>query len=271
MRSAESSPDLIVWPETAVPGKIPYNTHLVKRLASMARRSDAHLLVGSSGYEKFNAERGRSDRSANSAFLFSPEGEITGRYDKIRLVPFNEYLPLRSKLTWPAWIADQSMIDARPGEQLTVFEAGSLRFGVQICWENLFPDLFRKVAAQDVDFMVSMTNDNFTNAPAARYQMLNMNVFRAIENGVTIIRSSTSGVSAIILPNGEISVRLTDDDGKDLDVEGYVTAPLPTSTGRTFYNRHGDWFVALLAVLLMFLIIAAAMVEYRSRGAWEDS
>ena len=156
----------------------------------VARKSSSFLLVGAGSYDKFNQKMREAQRVSNSAFLFSPQGKITGRYDKIRLVPFDEYLPLRGYMRWPSWITNSKMTDYLPGKKLTVFKMGQTRFGVLICWENLFPDLFREMTAKGVDFMVSMTNETFINipSPSAHYQMLAMNVFRAIENRVSILQ-----------------------------------------------------------------------------------
>jgi apolipoprotein N-acyltransferase len=174
------------------------------------------------------------------------------------LLPFDEYLPWRDYVKWPSWIVSADMIDKRPGKELTIFSMRNLRFGVQICWESLFPDLFRNIAAQRVDFMVNITNEEFTDTPSAHYQMLAMTVFRAIENGVAIVRTTPTGVSAIIDPNGKISARLQDANLNDTNIEGHLVGQVPISSERTFYNRYGDWFVYILtAVFIGFLVLAA--------------
>jgi apolipoprotein N-acyltransferase len=132
---------------------------------------------------------------------------------------------------------------------------GSVRFGVQICWENLFPDQFRELAGKGVDFMVSMTNEQFTDSRPAHYQMLSMNVFRAIENGISIVRTAPSGVSALIGPSGRIIGRLTGKGGSDISEEGFIVGEIPLSRQRTFYTRHGDWFVALMTAISVVAFI----------------
>ena len=113
------------------------------------------------------------------------------------------------------------------------------------------------MAGQNTDFMVSMTNEAFIDTPAAHYQMLAMNVFRAIENHISIIRTATTGVSAIIDPSGRIVARVEDAHANDVNVEGYLVADFPLSSERTVYSRHGDWFIYLLVVLLPgFLAVA---------------
>jgi apolipoprotein N-acyltransferase len=271
--AADSKPELIAWPSSSVVGRIPYDRILLKALSGLARKAEAFLLVGSTGQAKFNRQEEKAKRLGNSAFLFAPDGKIVGRYDKIRLLPFDEYLPLRDWLKWPSWIVSSDMTDTQAGEKLTVFRMKNMRFGVQICWENLFPDLFRKMVAQGVDFMVSMTNEGFTDSPSARYQMLAMNVFRAIENHVTIVRTAPTGVSSIIEPSGRISARIQDESSKDVDVEGYLLGQVVLSSKRTFYNRYGDWFIYGLFVVfggfIVFSLVAKGSFTktqlYRSR------
>jgi apolipoprotein N-acyltransferase len=256
LRAADSRPDFIAWPSSSVPGGIPYDRMLVRMLAGLATKTRAFLLVGSSGYDKFNPQQRKSKRMANSAFLLAPHGNIVGRYDKIWLLPFDEYLPLRGYVRWPSWIVS-NMIDTQPGRELTIFRMNKLRFGVLICWESLFPDLFRKMAAPGVEFMVSMTNEGFTDIPAAHYQMLAMNVFRAAENGVSVIRTASTGVSAIIEPSGRITARVQDHEKNDVNVEGYLLGHIQLRSDRTFYNRYGDWFVYSLSAMLVGFILLA--------------
>jgi apolipoprotein N-acyltransferase len=261
LAAGSSQPSLIVWPSSSVPGRIPLERDLVALLGDLARKTGAYLLVGSAGFDKMNGDSLDVNRIANSAFLLSPPGKIVGRYDKIRLLPFDEYLPLRKYVAWPSWIVSD-MVDAVPGKELTVFAMDKGRFCVLICWENYFPDQFRKMAAQGVDFMVSMSNDAFVrHSPAAHYHMLALNVFRAIENHVSVIRASTSGVSCVIQPDGLISARVRDDQSRDVNVEGYLAGSIVLGTERSVYNRYGDWFVCALALVMIVVSVQAAFVE----------
>jgi apolipoprotein N-acyltransferase len=159
-------------------------------------------------------------------------------------------------MKWPSWITNSKMTDSLPGKKLTVFKMNQARFGVLICWENLFPDLFREMTAQGVDFMVSMTNETFVDIPSAHYQMLAINVFRAIENRVAILRITPSGVSAIIWPSGRITAMVQDHNSNNLNVKGYVVGQIPLSLKTTLYTRYGDWFVyCLFAIIAGFAIV----------------
>ncbi len=249
--NANAAPELIVWPSSSVPGRIPADKVLVNMLSGLSTRVDSFLLIGSSGFEKFGRNRGGSNRTANSAFLFGPIEGVMGRYDKIRLLPFDEYIPMRGKFRWPSWIVNSDMVDNVPGQEMTVFSLHDHRFGVLICWENYFPDNFRKMVAQGVDFMVSMTNEGFTDIPGAHYQMLAMNVFRAVENNVSIIRTASTGVSCIISPSGNISSRIQDENNHDVNIAGHATGLVPLSSRRSFYAEHGDLFIAVIFCLLI--------------------
>jgi apolipoprotein N-acyltransferase len=182
------------------------------------------------------------------------------RYDKIRLLPFDEYLPLRKYVKWPSWIASD-MIDSLPGKEKTIFDMGRAKFAVLICWENMFPELFREMASKGVQFMVSMTNEGFTRNPVGHHQMLAVNVFRAIENHVAIARTASTGVSCIIEPGGRIVDRVKDGAGRDVDVEGYLVGNIPLISDRSFYNRYGDWFIVVISVVIFGIIIWRAIIR----------
>jgi apolipoprotein N-acyltransferase len=251
-------PDLILWPSSSVPGKMPYEQMRVRMLSELAQEMGSFLLVGSSGFDKFNPEQRQTWRLSNSAFLFSPQGKMLDKYDKIRLLPFDEYLPLRGFIKWPSWVASD-MIDSLPGKHKTIFNMGDVRFAVLICWENMFPEQFREMAAKGVQFMVSMTNEGFTKVPVGHYQMLAVNVLRAVENHVAIARISSTGVSCIIEPNGRIVDRVRDHNSNDVNVEGYLVDEIPLSSKRTFYSRYGDWFIYTLSGIFIVFISKGRM------------
>lgn len=255
------APDLIAWPAASVPGRLPYDRALAMAVAQLSREGGIPILVGSTGQDKASpASSGR--QTANSAFLFSGEnGRTLGRYDKMRLLPFNEYVPLAGRVPWPDFIVSD-LADAEPGSQRTVFEVSNARFGVLICWENLFSDSFREMVLEDVDFMVSMTNEAFVPSEIAHRQMLAMNVYRAIENRVAIVRPATTGISAMISPDGRIRT-LADVDGHEVGAYGTLIGEIAVSAERSPYTRFGD--APMLA--LAGLVLAAALVPRRRRTA----
>jgi apolipoprotein N-acyltransferase len=265
-------PTLVAWPSGVIFGKLAVSSRSRFLLAKLARDTESWLLVGASRFEK--AEKRRDGKpaplvAANAALLFAPSGKMVGSYDKIRLLPFDEYLPLRGWLKWPSWIVSPDRVDAVPGTRRTVFRAGDQRFGVSICWENYFPDDFRETVAQGVDFMVSMTNESFTDSPTGHRQMLAMNVFRAIENRVPILRTTPTGFSALIEPDGRMLSVLRDAEGRSLEVAGTLVTELPLSASPTFYARHGNVFVR--ACFAGFVPLSLALLVWPRRARAHDT
>jgi len=249
LRAVEEGAQFVVWPASSVPGRIPFDSGLVRYLEMLAREAERPLLVGSSGEDKSQPGL-RQQPTANSAFLIDASGEFVERYDKIRLLPFNEYLPLRGVIEWPLW-AGGGIVDARAGERRTVFTAAGARIALLICWENFFPADFRESVMQEVDFVVSMTNEAFTGDRLALHQMLTMNRFRAIESGVPVVRVSTTGISAAIDRHGRLREALLQDGGR---IDGHRVTSVPLGSAPTLYARLGDWFPVSCALGLGVLL-----------------
>lgn len=262
LEAAQSSPTLIVWPASSLPA--PITSRIVSRaLPQLAHATEAYLLVGGAGHEK-DRPRGDDDLPySNSEFLVSPTGRIESQYNKIRLLPFNEYLPLKDVIPWPRWITTLRA-GFIPGEEYTLFRISGTAFGAPICWENLFPDLFRRFVREGAEFMVSVTNEGFFGDNGAPYQTLAMNVFRAVENRVAVVRAATTGVSAFIAPDGGIAAKVQDTGGQDLFIAGYLVHEVPLSSRKTFYTRYGDVFAVSATVLALF-ISALALFQRRVR------
>jgi apolipoprotein N-acyltransferase len=247
---------LIVWPETAVQGSLQQNKNELDNFAALSRDTTGYLLVGSAERPKFASTGRRESNTFNSAFLISPMGGIAGRYNKIRLLPFGEYLPYK-KLPWPSRIASAwNAGEFEPGTEYTLFNLESVKFAVTICWENIFPDLFRQFVKKGANFTVNITNEAWFGETAAPYQFLAMSVFRAVENRISIVRAANTGVSAFIDPIGRILGTVKKAD-KDIFVEGYLVQDVPLSQARTFYTNYGDLFAfACITVLLAMFVLA---------------
>jgi len=158
---------------------------------------------------------------------------------------------------WPSWLTRVQKGFVR-GDAYTVFRVGEARFGSPICWENAFPDVFRRFVAGGANFMVSVTNEAVFGASSGPYQTLAMNVFRAVENGVTVARAATTGVSAFIDARGRILERVVDAAGNDLYVRGLLVRDVALAEGTTFYTRHGDAFAIAVSVAALLAIGVAA-------------
>lgn len=239
-------PGLIVWPETASPTALRRDVVLQRTLAGMSVEMGVPLLVGS-----IDVLDGTPRRFTNTAFLVTSAG-ITGRYDKIHLVPFGEYVPLSRLIGfvrgWAEFIAD-----LEPGSRAVVFPGPPAPFGVVICYEGIFPDLFRSFVNNGARMMVNMTNDGWFGRTSGPGQHLGMYPFRAVEHRIAVVRAANTGVSAFIAPTGQIVKHL------GLFQRGTITESVSLREGRTLYTRLGDW-VAYLA-----LVLAAASVGVAAR------
>jgi len=255
-RASKDRPQLIIWPETATPRAITENYGLFKQIQEISKKTDATLLLGSSERQKYHIKN-RSDRKyMNSAFLIQPSGSKgkNQRYDKIRLLPFAEYLPYKEKIPWSyAKIPD---IDGYvPGENFTVFKHDNFAFSTTICWENIYPQLVRSFVKEGAQFIVNISNEAWFGKTAAPYQFLSMSVFRAVENRIFVVRSGNTGVSCIIDPYGRIVNRVTDNGGQDLFVRGFLTGSITLYGLKSFYTKFGDIFVYISLVISAFFLI----------------
>ncbi len=261
MEAAQGRPHLIVWPSSSLPAAMSASRMVRFTVSRLAQRAGCPLLVGGAGYEKLKPREERFLPYSNSEFLIAPSGRIMGQYNKIRLLPFNETVPLSGIITWPRWIttARESFI---AGDKYTLFEVDGARFGTPICWENMFSDLFRRFVRDGANFMVSVSNEAFMGSTGGAHQSLAINCFRAVENRVAVVRATTTGVSAFIGSNGAIVERVADSSGSDLFVSGYLVRDVPLSDAKTFYTLHGDVF-AFGAMAAGALAILAALVSRR--------
>jgi len=264
------APDLVVWPSTSLPAPPSFSRVVKRTIRRITSESGTHLLVGGAGGAKFGPRQDGYLPYSNSEFLISPSGRVVGQYNKIRLVPFNEYLPLQEYVTWPQWFTNLGE-SFTAGSEMTLFEVSGARFGTLICFENMFPDLFRRFVKQGADFMVSVTNEAFCGDSPCPYQTLSSNVFRAVENQVAIARAATTGVSAFIAPTGEIVARIRDQKtGNDLFVPGFLVQPLPLSTSNTFYTVYGDVFAYVSAFFAVLLLLGPFIKTHLGRIGFES-
>ncbi|MFH1148593.1 MAG: apolipoprotein N-acyltransferase [Pseudomonadota bacterium] len=246
-KAAESShAEVIIWPETAVPFCFGEDAPLSREVKDLSRELNCYLLFGAPCYEK----RGVDETLLfNSAFLLSPAGSALGRYDKIHLVPFGEYVPVRSLLPFAGKLV-ASVGDFAPGGDQKPFPAGKVRIGALICFESIFPELARKQVLQGANFLVTMTNDAWFGRSSAPYQHMSMSVFRAVENRVSLARAANTGISTFVEPSGKITRSTA------IFEEGFLRETLPVMSEKTIYTRWGDVFP------LVCIVFAALMIMY---------
>ena len=228
-----AKPQLIVWPETALPF-YPYEHPLFLRLHSeLTRPYQTYLLTGAPHREKTSAAAPL--RYANSAFLLSPDGRIGGRYDKQHLVPFGEYIPLRRLLGFASPLVE-TLGDFAPGRTNTPLSCQNSRIGVLICFESIFPEISRQQAEAGANLLVTLTNDAWFGRSSAPMQHLAMGVFRAVETRKTLVRAANTGISAFIDPMGNIQ------GASSLFTEYARSQPVALVNGLTCYVRWGYLF-----------------------------
>lgn len=248
LEAAKDSPALIVWPETAVPFFLRYEPALLGRVLDIAAETGSYLLVGSPDAEPPAAADGGT-RYRNSAFLISPQRELLSRYDKIHMVPFGEYVPLKSILFFVHKLA-YGIGDFEGGRTYTIFDTPGGRFGATICYEAIFPDQVRRYVKEGAEFLVNITNDAWFGRSAAPTQHLAMAVLRAAENRRYLIRSANTGISAIVDPSGRIL------QASDIFVPTVITDQIRVERTQTFYTRHGDLFAWVCVIFIVAVFMA---------------
>jgi apolipoprotein N-acyltransferase len=243
--AAADGAQLIVWPETAVPGPLEFDPALRARVEALARELRAPLLVGGVGLAL--DQHGQPSAFYDSAFLFGPDGQLLDRYDKTHLVPFGEYIPFQDLLgrILTAVARGIAQVGVEAGEQpravvIPLPGDREVRFGAPVCFELLFPDLVRRFAADGGRALLAITNDAWYGRTGAPYQFLAITELRAAETRLAIARAANTGISAFI--DGDGSVRggatpIFEATWRSADV------PLhPAPAEATFYVRHGDVF-----------------------------
>ncbi len=246
LKALDDSPDIIVWPESALPFVYGYEPSLTERFLKFQKRLGNYLLFGSVVVK--DMKNGRPLLS-NSAILLSPEGKVISIYDKIHLVPYGEYVPLRRFFPF----IDKLVVgigDFVAGKEYVVMKTPFAEIGNLICYEIIFPGLVRKFVNRGANVLVTITNDAWFGRTSAPYQHFSMAVFRAVENRVPVIRAANTGISGFIDTRGEIKKK------SDIFTETILTEELFAATSeKSFYTRYGDLF-AFLCIISTILLIA---------------
>ncbi len=242
LKVTDGKPDLIIWPETATPFFFQDAKEYQPLVLDIPRKTGAFLLFGTPSYQ---IERGKVNHY-NSALLVSPSGELRGKYDKIHLVPYGEYVPLGEYLSLGS--LGEGIGNFKSGKEIFNFTLPQGKFGVLICFEIIFPNLCRKFVKNGAHFLVTITNDAWFGRTSAPYQHLTIATFRAIENRVFIARSANTGISALIDPAGRIVKR-----GEIFTQEAMV-GTIGLSKRKTFYTLYGDVFAWICAAFSLVLL-----------------
>jgi apolipoprotein N-acyltransferase len=249
--AARARPAVVLWPETATTIYLRGDPVLLDRLRRLSEEVGTPILVGS--LDRRDGPRGQF---LNSAFLLTGQG-ITAKYDKIHLVPFGEYVPLAGLLGWvKSWA--EFISEFGTGDTETVFPLPGAPFGTVICYEVIFPELFREFVAGGATFMANITNDAWFGETSGPWQHLGTLPLRAVEHRVAIARAANTGVSAFVEPTGRIGPILP------LLERGVLHRRIPLRDRTTLYTRLGDWLVYACAGLGA---AASAVVLFRRSPA----
>ena len=249
----DPGPRLVIWPES--PMNFSYSTDraLQERLADFTKQNRTSLLFNSQ-------EPAPRDGSYNSALLINEEGRLISQYDKIRLMPFGEYVPL------PQWLPGASLISGivgefTPGDSYTLMPVGDRRAGVFICIEAAYPWIARRLSSDGAGVLINISNDGYLGPNAVMRQHLANAIFRAAENGRPVLRVTNTGLTALISNRGEV-LDLT--GGFKTDVRLWHE---PERSGSdTFYTQHGDLFVQICTAITVLVFIAILFSGRRSFG-----
>ncbi|MBQ1001147.1 apolipoprotein N-acyltransferase [Streptomyces sp. RK62] len=237
--------DLVVWGESSVGFDLADRPDLSRRLAALSRETGAEVLV--------NVDARRSDRPGiyKSSVLVGPDGPTGDRYDKMRLVPFGEYIPLRSMLGWATSVGKAAAEDRRQGTEQVVMDVGNgLRVGPMVCFESAFADMSRHLADDGAEVLIAQSATSTFQQSWAPEQHASLAALRAAETGRPMVHATLTGVSAVYGPDGQ---RVGSWLGTSAGASAVFEVPL--ADGVTPYVRFGDWplHAAVLIVALWCL------------------
>lgn len=240
-----TTPQLIVWPETATPFYFLYEPELSQMVLNGIKDTNTYFLIGSPSFSRDNG----SVHYYNSAYLISPAGDPIGKYDKAHLVPFGEYVPLRKWLPFLGKMV-QGVGDFMTGPKGKVLKWNHSGLGVLICYEIIFPDLSRAMAKNNASLLLNITNDAWYGISSAPYQHFSMAVFRAVENKRSLIRSANTGISGYIHPTGRVIAKT------DIFQDAILTKDVPILKHRTIYTQFGDIFALLCSAICLIALLS---------------
>jgi apolipoprotein N-acyltransferase len=237
-RALESKADVLVWPESAVPALTVENQQAIGRLLGS---HPVWLLFCADSSEMLHSN---AMAVYNSSFLVSPKGSVEGIYHKRRLVIFGEYIPLVRWLPFLRWLTPVGD-GFTPGDRVVPFKLTGLAASIStlICFEDAFPQEARSHTGADTDFLVNLTNDGWFGDGPEQKQHAVMALFRAVENGIPLVRCTNNGLTCWVDAQGRIREVL--EAGGSIYAPGFIAPEIPLrdpNRGRTFYNQHGDWF-----------------------------
>jgi apolipoprotein N-acyltransferase len=242
--------DLVVWGESSVGFDLPSRPDLQQRLADVSRSVGAPILTN------VDARRVGSPGILKSSVLVGADG-LLARYDKRRLVPFGEYVPLRPLFDWSSQILEAAGEDRLRGDEIVLMDAGGFEVGPLVCFESAFPDMSRDLAQRGAELIVYQSNTSTFQQSWAPEQHASIAALRAAETGRPVVHATLTGTSAVYDASGR---RLA--ESLSTDISGTLVVEVPLVTGGTPYRSAGD-VVPALAVLTVAFALAGSVAGHR--------
>lgn len=235
---------LIVWPETALPFNYQDVNNFQKQVRDISLKTKSWFIFGTTSYEKSKTDTDYY----NSAYLLSPAGEIKGKYDKVHLVPYGEYVPLRNIFPFIRKLT-AGMGDFRAGTGYHPLMMDNKKIGILICYEGILPFATRTYKKEGAELLVNITNDAWFGSTSAPFQHFSMAVFRAIETRLYLVRAANTGISAVVDPQGKIVAQT------NIFEKVSLKENIKYSSIQTIYTKYGDVLVFVCFILIFFYIL----------------
>ena len=250
------TPDLIAWPESPA-SFLDSDQSYLSFMEQLAQRTSTSILADDQSLASRNSDG--SYTLYNSASFFKEDGTYGGRYDKIHLVPFGEYVPYKPLFFFAGHLVEG--LPFVPGTQRVIFDDRGRKYGVFICYESIFGDEIRQFVTRGAQVLVNLSDDGWYGNSSAPWEHLDMVRMRAIENHRWVIRATNTGVTASIDPYGRIV------DQMPRHVRGSLLARFDFIDGTTFYTRHGDWIAWICAIPTAMLVLGGLLRSRILRAA----
>ena len=258
-KALAEKPDLLVWPEASTP---PLDQGKFRALTNLVASHRVWMILGADDAgTRTNAQGLLETNYYNSSFLFSPDGLAVAKYRKRRLVIFGEYIPMVRWFPFMKWLTPiDGGFTAGDGPVPFEIESPRAKTSVLICFEDSFPQYAREHVETDTDFLLNLTNDGWFGERSAQWQQAANALFRAVENGLPIVRCTNNGLTCWADKFGRLRKFFAAESG-DVYGPGFLIAEIPLlaeneKRAPTFYRQHGDWFgwscVAVSLGLLVF-------------------
>ena len=261
LNDAFAPTDLVVWPESPAPFK-EGEPHFRAAMETLARQMGAPIIVGNIGMDQGDeGSKLRHANTYNSASFFRADGSSAGRYDKMHLVPFGEYVPYKQLFFFAgSLLAEVGTFE--PGLKRGVFSSGKHTFGTFICYESIFGDEIREFSKMGADVLINISDDGWYGDTSAPWQHLNMVRMRAVESHRWVLRATNTGITSVIDPQGRVVL------STPRHVRTAIRVPFGYEHDVTFYARYGDWLPWGCVLVTVAAVGFAEWSRWTKRPGW---